>query len=134
MSQKIPLFKKRAAIKKQIGLTLIIDEYINGLTGWKKVVSERLRQLIRGASRELTEEVKWGWPCYTVGGKCICGFMAMKDTVNFVLYLGADLDDPSDLIEGSGKSMRHVKIRGPKDIRKPAFTKFIKQSISLVKK
>ncbi|MGI8982813.1 MAG: DUF1801 domain-containing protein [Pirellulaceae bacterium] len=134
MRQKIPLFKKQAALKKQAGLSKIIDEYVNSLTGWKKVVSEKLRQLIRGTSRDLTEDVKWGWPCYTARGKCICGFMAMNETVNFVLYLGADLDDPDDLIEGSGKSMRHVKLRGPKDIRKAAFTKFIKQSISLVKK
>ncbi|MBC7855539.1 MAG: DUF1801 domain-containing protein, partial [Pirellulaceae bacterium] len=108
MRQKIPHFKKQAAIRKQTSLSLVIDEYVGSLAGWKKVVSEKLRQLIRGSSRELTEEVKWGWPCYTVGGKSICGFMAMKDTVNFVLYLGADLDDPNDLIEGSGKSMRHV--------------------------
>lgn len=134
MRQKISLAKKQAAIRKQTGLSLIIDEYVNGLTGWKKVVAVRLRQLIRSSSRELTEDVKWGWPCYTAGGKCVCGFMAMTDTVNFVLYLGADLDDPHDLIEGTGTSMRHVKLRGPKDIRKPAFTKFIKDSIQLVKK
>lgn len=132
MRHKIPLAKKQAAVKKQVGLSSLIDEYVGGLAGWKGDVSKELRKLILAASRELTEEVKWGWPCYTVGGKCICGFMSMKDTVNFVLYLGADVNDPGGLIKGTGKSMRHVKLRGLKDIRKPAFTKFIKESIRLV--
>ena len=131
MRHKIPLAKKQAAAKQQASMSPLVDEFVTSLTGWKKEVAEELRKIIRGASRELTEEVKWGWPCYTADGKKICGFMDMKETVNFVLYLGAELDDARGLIEGTGKSMRHVKLRSSSDIRKPAFTKFIKQSIRL---
>ncbi len=131
MRHKIPLAKKQAAAKKQQDMSPLIDDYVEELTGWKKDVAEKLRAVIRAASRKLTEEVKWGWPCYTAGGKCVCGFMAMQQTVNFVLYLGAEVNDPRGLIEGTGKSMRHVKLRGLKDIRKPAFTRFIKESIRL---
>ena len=99
----------------------------------EKEIALELRQIIRASSRELTEEVKWGFPCYTAGGKCVCGFMDMKTSVNFVLYRGAELDDPGGLIEGTGKLMRHVKLFTLKDIHKPAFTKFIKESIKLVK-
>ena len=133
MRHKIPLAKKQAAAKKQADMSPLIDEYVEGLTDWKKDVAEELREIIRAASRELTEEVKWGWPCYTAGGKNICCIMNMRTTVNFVLYLGAELDDPSGLIEGTGKTMRHVKLRRIQDLRKPAFTKFIKESIRLVK-
>ncbi len=133
MRQKIPLAKKQAAVKKQADMSPLIDEYVESLMDWKKDVAEELREVISTASRELTEEVKWGWPCYTAGGKCICGFMAMKETVNFVLYQGANLNDPSGLIEGTGKSMRHVKLRSLRDIRQPAFAKFIKESLRLVK-
>ena len=89
--------------------------------------------MIRSASRELAEEVKWGWPCYTVGGRNVCSLMTMKSTVNFVLFLGAELEDPSGLIEGTGKSMRHVKLRSPEDIDRAKFRKFIKESIRLAK-
>jgi hypothetical protein len=133
MRHKISLAKKQAAAKKQADMSSLIDEYVESLADWKKDVAEELREVISIASRELTEEVKWGFPCYTADGKCICGFMAMKDTVNLVLYQGANLDDPSGLIEGTGKSMRHVKLRGLKDVRKPAFAKFIQESIRLAK-
>ena len=75
------------------------------------------------------ETIKWGWPCYTAGGACVCGFMTMRDTLNFILFRGAELDDPDGLIEGTGKSMRHVKLRRPADIRPRQFKAFIKQSL-----
>jgi hypothetical protein len=31
--------------------------------------------------------------------------------INVGFYLGSSLDDPADLLEGSGKRMRHVKLR-----------------------
>ena len=133
MRHKIPLAKQQAAVKRQADMSPLIDEYVESLTDWKKDVAEELREVISTASRELTEEVKWGFPCYTADGKCVCGFMAMKDSVNFVLYQGANLDDPSGLIEGTGKSMRHVKLRSLQDLRRPTFTKFIKESIRLAK-
>ncbi|MCE9527465.1 MAG: DUF1801 domain-containing protein [Planctomycetales bacterium] len=133
MRQKIPLSKKQAIVKQQGSVSLLVDDFVAGLAGWKKEVAEELRATVLAASRELTEEVKWGWPCYTVGGRNVCSLMAMKDTVNFVLFLGAELEDPSGLIEGTGKSMRHVKLRSPADIDKAKFRKFIQESIRLVK-
>src|SRR6476620_10439499 len=121
MGQKISLAKKRVAVKQRKDLGSLVNDYVARLGGWKQEVAAELRQVIRTASRELKEEVKWGWPCYTAGGKCICGFMDMRETVNFVLYLGAHLDDPHGLIEGTGKAMRHVKLRSLKDLRRPAF-------------
>lgn len=133
MRPKTSLAKKQVAPKKQAKAGPLVDAYVASLSGWKQEVAEELRDVIRGASRELAEEMKWGWPCYTAAGKCVCGFMDMRETVNFVLYLGARLDDPGGLIEGTGKSMRHIKLRSPQDVRKRAFTKFIKESIRLVK-
>ena len=133
MQNKIPYFKKQAAVHKQAALSQLVDDYVESLTDWQKSVAKKLRQMIKTVRPKLTEDVKWGFPCYTSGGKCICSFMAMKETVNFVLYYGAELDDPGDLIEGTGKSMRHVKLRSVKDIRKPMFLKFIKESVKLVK-
>jgi hypothetical protein len=133
MSSKIPLSKNQAAPNQKADMSSLVDEYVGNLSGWKKEVAEKLRKVIRASSRELTEEVKWGWPCYTAGGKNICGFMDMRETVNFVLYLGAELTDPDGLIEGTGKSMRHVKLRASKDIDRSKFQKFIRQSLRLVK-
>lgn len=35
----------------------------------------------------------------------------LKDSVNLGFYAGTDLTDPSGLLKGSGKKMRHIKMR-----------------------
>jgi hypothetical protein len=127
MGRKIPLAKKKTAKN----FSPLVEDYIASLTGWQRDVARELRKLIKSTTSSLKEEVKWGWPCYTSGGKNVCGFMHMRETVNFVLYRGADLKDPDDLIEGTGRSMRHVKLRSLADLRKKAFQSFIKETIRL---
>lgn len=42
----------------------------------------------------------------------------MKNHVNLGFYYGTNLYDPSGLLEGTGKSLRHVKIRLRHDVAK----------------
>jgi hypothetical protein len=108
-----------------------IDAFIAALGSPHREIADALRRLIRGTDKRLVEAVKWSWPCYTADGKNICGIMIARDTVNLVLFRGARLDDPEGLIEGTGRSMRHVKLRSARDIRPALFKAFIKQSITL---
>lgn len=41
---------------------------------------------------------------------------AFKEHVNVGFYHGAALEDPARLLEGSGKRMRHVKLRPGRDV------------------
>jgi len=41
---------------------------------------------------------------------------AFRDHVNVGFFRGAELEDPVGLLEGSGKYMRHVKLRPGSDI------------------
>ena len=36
--------------------------------------------------------------------------------------------DPEGLLEGTGKGMRHIKVRGPRDIRRDAFKALVRQA------
>jgi hypothetical protein len=107
-----------------------IDSLIASLPPVQRTIAVKLRRLINAASPALTEEVKWGYPTYLAGG-FVCAIMPMRETVNFVLHRGAELDDPQKLIEGTGKSMRHIKLRKPADIKSRAFAKFIRETIRL---
>ncbi|MBF6330944.1 DUF1801 domain-containing protein [Nocardia transvalensis] len=40
-------------------------------------------------------------------------------------YYGAELPDPEKILEGTGKSMRHAKIRTPEDVQSPALRRLI---------
>ncbi len=55
-----------------------------------------------------------------------CGHM-----VDLGFYRGIELKDPKGLLEGSGKGMRHIKVRTLKEIDREYFTELVKQAASL---
>ncbi|WP_421787770.1 DUF1801 domain-containing protein [Hyphobacterium sp.] len=69
-----------------------------------------LRETVLRAAPELTEKLAWGFPCY-VGKERIFSIIAQSGWVNLQLWYGAALADRFGRIEGTGKSLRHVKIR-----------------------
>jgi uncharacterized protein YdeI (YjbR/CyaY-like superfamily) len=47
---------------------------------------------------ELTEDFKWGWPCYTLNKKNIVLMHGFKDYCALLLFKGALLEDPKGLL------------------------------------
>ena len=58
----------------------------------------------------------------------ICLLVVYHDHVNLLFPRGVDLKDPKGLLEGSGKAMRHVKLRAPEDADKPGVRQLIAQA------
>lgn len=46
-----------------------------------------------------------------------CGIQPQRNWVNLIFYHGAELPDPQGALEGTGKGMRHVKVRKPEEIK-----------------
>jgi hypothetical protein len=61
---------------------------------------------------------------YGVGPKKMseqfCYIALFKERINLGFYYGSDLPDPQNLLEGSGKSLRHVKISRSEQVENPA--------------
>ena len=55
-----------------------------------------LRQLL--STLELTEDFKWGWPCYTLNKKNIVLMHGFKDYCALLVFKGSMLDDPQGLL------------------------------------
>ena len=85
-----------------------------------------IRTLIREAAPELEETMKWGQPCYVHDGANVCYIAPIADRVNVGFFRGADLDDPDHLLEGTGKSLRHVKVWRGKRLRKGALRALVR--------
>jgi hypothetical protein len=58
----------------------------------------------------------------------ICAIVVYRHYVNLMFTRGVDLKDPSGLLEGSGKAIRHVKLRTPADVDAPAVRRLIAQA------
>jgi hypothetical protein len=70
---------------------------------------------LRVQAPQLGQMTRWGFPSF-VGNSTLISVCGQKQHVNVQFYMGSKLADPQNLLEGSGKSMRHVKIRKRSDL------------------
>jgi hypothetical protein len=89
------------------------------------------------------EVVEVPWPKqmiigYGVGPKKMsehfCYIGAHREHVNLGFYYGAELPDPEGLLEGTGKKLRHIKVRKIEEVAQPALRQMIKSSLEERKK
>ncbi|HET9494130.1 MAG TPA: DUF1801 domain-containing protein [Chloroflexia bacterium] len=50
---------------------------------------------------------------------------------NLGFVRGAVLPDPHGLLEGTGKGMRHVKLRSPEDVNRPGMRELVEAAVDL---
>ncbi len=102
--------------------------YFSSLNREVSPLARELRRIIRSALPSVSETIKWGIPVYETDS-IICAIRAGRGYVALQFYAsGATLKDPDSILEGTGKRMRHIKIRSKSDIRKRAFTSLLRQA------
>jgi len=67
-----------------------VDAFFAGVTAWKEEFTA-LRAIL--GSCGLTEELKWGWPCYTVAGRNVVLMHGFKEYCAVLFPQGALLED-----------------------------------------
>ena len=92
-------------------------------------VEARRDALVRQAEPELAEAVKWGNGCWVGQRGPVAYVYSAPDHVQFGFFRGATLRDPKGLLQGSGKYVRHVKLRGKAEIDEPAFARLLRQAV-----
>ena len=91
----------------------------------------KLRRLVRRVLPKAKEKIwpGWGVADYYRSEPSGRGFLVIgpqKKYVNLYFVDGVDLPDPAGLLEGTGKRMRHVKIRSSDDLKQKALEKLIR--------
>src|SRR4051812_42709601 len=106
------------------------EEVIGRLPAAQQGIARGLRGLVRRAAPELAETVKWGHACY-VGGSPVCSIVPYPSHVNLAFFRGAELRDPDGLLEGTGKGMRHVKVRTTGRMHRRAVADLVRAAVAL---
>jgi hypothetical protein len=75
-----------------------------------------------------------GHPTACVGDAAFGYVNAFTAHVNVGFFLGAEMDDPNRLLEGTGKFMRHVKLRPEHPLDDAALKKLIQAAYKDMKK
>ena len=74
---------------------------------WHKVM-EPIREIILDCM--LTEEIKWGMPCYTFQGKNVLIMSAFKDFVSVAFFKGVLLKDELNLLQQAGENSQSSRL------------------------
>src|SRR4051794_25091655 len=74
-------------------------------------VAKHWFEVMRSCGDDVTELLHDGHPTACVGEPAFGYVNAFTRHVNVGFFRGAEIDDPDRLLEGTGKFMRHVKVR-----------------------
>jgi hypothetical protein len=108
------------------------EQAVASVSPHARELAYQLRKLI---AEVMSNVVEVPWPKMRMASYCVgpkkksehfCYISAQKDDVNLGFYYGAELPDPEELLQGTGKLLRHVKIREPKAIRRRALRQLLK--------
>jgi len=112
------------------------DELMDMTVPDMRPICRRLRQIVMDVDPEAVEVVRLGdrAATYGVGPKKMSeGYayiLAYKNWVNLGFYKGAELPDPAGLLEGTGKKLRHVKVRSLEDAERPEIRVLLEEALA----
>ena len=112
------------------------DELVAGVEPKLATIARRLRAIIRSVDGSTVETVRLGDNAATYGvgpKKMTDGYayiMPKRGYVNLGFYQGAMLADPQRLLEGTGKGLRHVKVRSLADANRPHIRALVARALA----
>lgn len=106
-----------------------VDQYIAELHSPMKEIADLLRNIIRGASSDISESIKWNVPVFSVN-RNICSVIAHKSHVNLQIFQGAHIAD-ANILSGTGVDMRHLKFGSTVDVDRDQILRCLEQAIVL---
>lgn len=93
-----------------------IDQYINSLPNFQEEM-EKLREIVLNCG--LSEELKWGKPCYSHGKDNVLILVPFKNYPAIGFFKGALLNDPNELLVQPGENSnagRQMRFKDLQDI------------------
>jgi uncharacterized protein YdeI (YjbR/CyaY-like superfamily) len=99
---------------------------------WQKE-TDNLRKIALDC--DLTEELKWGKPCFTYQKKNVAIVIPLKDVCALSFFKGALLKDPKHILQkiGDAQAGRWIKFTSPKEISalQPTLRSYIYEAIQI---
>jgi uncharacterized protein YdeI (YjbR/CyaY-like superfamily) len=115
------------------GMNPKVDAYLRKAKKWQEE-SEKLRVIILDC--QLTEELKWGKPCYTFQKSNIVLIQEFKEYCALLFFKGALLDDPKGILQKPGENTqagRQIRFTDVREIveMEPILKAYIHEAIEV---
>jgi hypothetical protein len=100
-----------------------VDEYIEKQESPQKEILQKIRKIFLETLPMCQEKITWGVVTFAADKFYIA---ALKDCVHVGFAINGLSKDEIGLFEGTGKTMRHIKIHSVKDINEKKLVQLIK--------
>ena len=94
----------------------VIEVWMHEHSGELGKIAQSWFEVMRDCGDDVRELLHDGHPTACVGDAAFAYVNAFKDHVNVGFFRGAEIADPEGLLEGTGKFMRHVKLKPERDV------------------
>lgn len=108
-----------------------VERFLEAYDPAVRKIALAARKLVLRLAPDAEEKVHRPWKTIAYGhGRKFCAISPHAKWVNLQFHAGAALDDPSALLAGTGKSMRHVRLESVADTRGRALTALVRAAAS----
>ena len=108
-----------------------IQEFIEKLEKDKKEIAIDLRTIVLKIAPKSKQDIKWGALVFFKGERAFCGIMPYSKYISVIFDRGSEINDSNNILEGSGKKMKHIKIFNMDDIKDKNVKYYIEESFQL---
>jgi hypothetical protein len=138
-NKKLAAAKKKPAPAKKIGARPDLGKPVDGFFAKQpphlRAILDELRKLVDEAAPEATSSLKWGMPFYSMGDQTLCALAGFKAHVNLILPgPPGTYADPVGMLEGDGKTGRHLKLRSLDELPRTAVRGWLRKAAELARK
>jgi hypothetical protein len=106
----------------------VVDRWLRAIPGELGAIARRWFAAMRSCGSDVRDLLHDGCPTACVEGAGFAYVATFTAHVNVGFFHGVDLADPAGLLEGTGRSMRHVKLRPGEEIDEAALARVIDAS------
>jgi len=110
-----------------------VDAFLSRARRWQGEM-QKLRTVLVGCGLE--EDLKWGKPCFSFGGKNVAIIQPFKEHCALMFFKGSLLEDTHGLLRSQGENSQaamRLEFRSEADVKKAVVSSYAKQAIALEK-
>jgi hypothetical protein len=113
-----------------------LDRFLAGYSAEVQAIALKVRSLILEVFPTALEQVDMPSKIIAYGydrtyAGLVCAIAPQRQYVNLMFSKGTQLPDPQGLLEGTGKSARHVKLKAPAEVENPEVRKLLSAALNL---
>jgi hypothetical protein len=118
-----------SSVKRDPGIDIWMQEH----PGELGAIARRWFDVMRHCGHDVRELLHDGHPTACVGAGAFAYVNAFRSHVNVGFFRGAEIADPGRLLEGTGRFMRHVKLRPDRGVDTATLTQLIETAYADMK-